>query len=402
MTRRIIVHDTVCLMTKRLLFFLFAFVISFIIPLRAFHGTSKASKVLHSRILPLIENHECIGLSVVVVKDNNIIYYDSFGYNPDYSDSTKRTPIKREDINYIASISKTFVSTAIMQLKEKGILKLDDDVNKYLAFSVRNPHYPEIPITIRMLLTHRSSLNNLNYTVTFDHFNLLIPEKNKDYSQCYNNYKPDTDYDYCNYGYVILGAIIENITRLRLDDYIDKFIMKPMGLYGGFNVEKLDSSRFVRAYLHSKGKFVKPIDVYKPDKYLKDYVLGFSTPALHPADGMIISSYDLAKFMLMHMNDGQYKNGKRIISSESEKEMRIAPKDNRNYGLALAHYSFLNGVDLIGMTGGARGMHTAMYFNPDEKYGFVVFCNGCNSASAADEGLNKLVVKELFSTFISR
>jgi CubicO group peptidase (beta-lactamase class C family) len=117
---------------------------------------------------------------------------------------------------------------------------------------------------------------------------------------------------------------------------------------------------------------------------------------------MIISSYDLAKFMLMHMNDGQYKKGKRIISSESEKEMRIAPKDNKNYGLALAHYNFLNGVDLIGMTGGARGMHTAMYFNPDEKYGFVVFCNGCNSSSAADGGLNIHVVKELFSTFISR
>lgn len=387
---------------QRVICFLFATAICFVIPLYAFHGKPEESKELHGRIIQLMEEHECIGLSVVVVKDNKIVYYDSFGYNPDYSDPTKRIPIKKDDINYIASISKTFISTAIMQLKEKRLLNLDDDVNKYLDFSVRNPHYPDTPITIKMLLTHRSSLNNLNYTVTFDHFNLLIPEKNRDCSQCYNNYKPGTDYDYCNYGYVILGAIIEKTSGMRLDDYIDRFIMKPMGLYGGFNVEKLDSCRFVRAYHHAKGKFVKPIDVYKPDKYLKDYVLGFSTPALHPADGMIISSNDLAKFMLMHMNDGRYKKGKRIISSESEKEMRIAPKDNKNYGLALAHYNFLNGIDLIGMTGGARGMHTAMYFNPDEKYGFVVFCNGCNSTSAADGGLNKLVVKELFSTFISK
>lgn len=394
-------NDTIVFF-QRVICFLFAELLCFIIPLYAFHGKPEKSKELKGKIIRLMENYEGIGLSVVVVKNNKIIYYDSFGYKPDYSDSTKRTPIKKNDINYIASVSKTFISTAIMQLKDKRLLNLDDDVNKYLDFSVRNPHYPDTPISIRMLLTHRSSLNNLNYTVTFDHFNLLFPEKNRDYSKCFNNYKPGTNYDYCNYGYAILGAIIEKTSGMRLDDYIDKFIMEPMGLYGGFNVQKLDSSRFVRAYHYAKGKFVRPIDVYKPDKFMKDYVLGVSTPALHPADGMIISSYDLAKFMLMHMNDGQYKKGKRIISSESEKEMRIAPKDNKNYGLALAHYNFLNGVDLIGMTGGARGMHTAMYFNPDEKYGFVVFCNGCNSSSAADGGLNKHVVKELFSTFISR
>ena len=380
--------------------FRFAIAICFIIPLYAFHGKSEKSKELHSRIIQLMEKHEGIGLSVVVVKNSKIVYYDSFGYNPDYSDSTKRTPIKKNNINYIASVSKTFISTAIMQLKDKRLLSLDDDVNKYLDFSVRNPYYPDTPITIRMLLTHRSSLNNLNYTVTFDHFNLLIPEKNKDYSQCYNNYKPGTSYDYCNYGYAILGAVIEKTTGLRLDDYMDKYIMKPMRLYGGYNVEKLDSDRFVRTYQYSKGKYVRPIDVYKPDGHLKDYVLGFSTPTLHPADGMIISSCDLAKFMMMHMNDGQYKKGKRIISSESEKEMREVPSDNRNYGLALAHYNFINGIDLIGMTGGARGMHTAMYFNPEGKYGFVVFCNGCNSTSAADGGLNKLVVQELYKSFI--
>lgn len=395
-------RDTYWLMIKRLPLFLYAIAISFVIPWYASSRGFVNKKELHSRILHLMEKYECVGLSVVAVKDNKIVYYDSFGYNPDYSDSTKRTSIKREDINYIASISKTFISTAIMQLKEKRLLNLDDDVNKYLDFSVRNPHYPDTPISIRMLLTHRSSLNNIKGVFSFDHFNLLIPEKNREYSKCFNNYKPGAGYDYCNYGYAILGAIIEKTSGMRLDNYIDKFIMKPMGLYGGFNVEKLDSNLFVKSYWYEKGKFIKQPGAYKPDKYLKDYVLGFSTPALHPADGMIISSYDLAKFMLMHMNDGRYKKGKRIISSESEKEMRIAPKNNKNYGLALAHYSFLNGVDLIGMTGGARGMHTAMYFNPDEKYGFVVFCNGCNSASAADEGLNKLVVKELFSTFISR
>lgn len=373
-----------------------------VVPLCAFTILGEKDSDLRSRILRLMDKHQCVGLSVVVVKNNEIVYYESFGYNPDYSDSTKRKPIKQSDVNYIASISKTFVSTAILQLKERGRLSLDDDVNKYLDFSLRNPYYPDIPITIRMLMTHRSSLNKMNGAVTFDHFNVFVPEKNKDINKTFNNYKPGVEYEYCNLGYIILGAIIEKASGVRFDEYVDKNIIKPMGLYGGFNIEKLDSNCFVRTYKYNNGNFIKQPVMYMPDKYLSNYVLGFSTPALHPADGMIISSCDLAKFMLMHMNDGMYKNGKRIISKASELEMRKIPDGNKSYGLALAHYDYIiKGVDMIGMTGGARGMHTAMYFDPEKKYGFIVFCNGCNSTGAGDGGLNKLVVKELFKAFIA-
>lgn len=389
-------------MAMKRIFLLFALIALFFVVLCAFTVYSEDGSDLRSRIIRLMDKHQCVGLSVVVVKNNKIVYYDSFGYNPDYTDSAKRKPIKQSDVNYIASISKTFVSTAIMQLKERGKLSLDDDVNKYLDFSVRNPYFPDTPITIRMLMTHRSSLNKLKGAVIFDHFNLLIPESNKDYISCYNNYKPGSEYEYCNYGYVILGAIIEKASGMRFDTYVEENIMKPLGLYGGFSIEKLDSNRFVRAYKFINGEFRKQHKMYKPDKYLKDYVLGSSTPALHPADGMIISSTDLAKFMMMHMNDGRGENGEQIISGESEKEMRKTADGNKSYGLALSHYDFIKGIDLVGMTGGSRGMHTVMFFNPKEKYGFVVFCNGCNSTYANDGGFNKLIVKELYKSFISR
>ncbi len=59
----------------------------------------------------------------------------------------------------IASISKTITATAVMQLWEQGLFELDDDVNDYLPFNVRNPNHPDVPITFRMLLTHTSSIN---------------------------------------------------------------------------------------------------------------------------------------------------------------------------------------------------------------------------------------------------
>ena len=359
---------------------------------------------IKSRIEKLMKDHDAIGMSVVVVKDNEIVYYGSFGYNPDYSDPAKRKPIRQDDVNYIASISKTFVATAIMQLVERGKLSLDDDVNNYLDFSVRNPSYPDVPITVRMLLTHRSSLNKLKGAITFDHFNLLIPEKNRDYKKCYNDYKPGADYDYCNFGYVILGAIIEKASGMRFDTFIEENIMRPLNLYGSFNIEHLDSSRFVKTYRYKNNKYIEQPLMYMPEKDLKNYVIGLSTPALHPADGMIISSTDLAKFMLMHMNDGKYKDGSRIISKESERIMRTPGRGNKTYGLALSqnNNSLVKGDSLIGMNGGSRGMHTSMYFCPEKKYGFVVFCNGCNSQNAGGSGLNKPVIKELYKFFIEQ
>ena len=129
---------------------------------------------INDQIEKIRSKYDNIGLAVVVVKNNRIVYSKTFGYNPDPSDPTKGVPIKTDDIFYIASVSKTFVGTAVMQLVEKGRLSLEDDVNRYLDFSVRNPRFPDVPITIRMLLAHRSSLKKNAHYIGFDKIN---PEK---------------------------------------------------------------------------------------------------------------------------------------------------------------------------------------------------------------------------------
>lgn len=359
------------------------------------HAAGGDNNKLRQRIDSLMVEYEAIGISFVVVKDKKILCYKSYGYNPDYLDSTKKKTINREDIYYMASISKTFVGTAIMQLVEKGKLGLDDDVNRYLDFDVRNPYFPDDTITVRMLLAHNSSISKLKGAITFDKLDIINPEKNADYFDCYNNFKPGSKTEYTNIGYVLLGAIIEKASGMRFDDYIQKYIIEPLGIYGGFNPSLLDSNRFVKTYKYSKGKFYQQPAAYKPDKNLKDYVLGYSTPALHPADGLIISACDLANYMIMHMDNGLAANGKRLISEKSEILLRDKSIHNLYYTNA-----YIPEVVLIGMNGGARGMHTEMFFSPDKGFGFVILCNGCNSTGAADGGLNKLVMRELYNTFI--
>lgn len=356
---------------------------------------------LQEKIQEIMRQYETIGLSMVVVKDNKILYSTSLGYNPDYINPEKRDSIKKKNVYYIASISKTFVGTAIMQLVEQGKLRLDDDVNQYLDFRVRNPYFSQIPITIRMLLSHQSSIKK---GATYNSFAIFKSKQDKNIKQLFNNCKPGTAYDYSNLGYVLLGAVIEEVSGMRFDDYIDKNIITPMGLYGSYNVLKLDSNLFVRTYKYdrSKERFVKQGSTYKQDVISdKNYIKGYSTPSLRPAGGMMMSADDLAKYMIMHMNMGKALTGNRIISKESEQTMRKGQGIKKNIGLSFVRFSgTLPGKNLVGMTGGARGIHSAMLFQPEENFGFVVICNGCNSQNTDGFDMNKKIILELYNAFI--
>lgn len=364
------------------------------------------SITLEEKIVQIMDNYQAIGLTTVVVRDNKICYTNTFGYNPDYNDSTLRNPIPDDGIYYIASISKTFISTAIMQLVEGKKIKLDDDVNKYMSFNVRNPKYPTVPITIRMLLCHRSSINHDVYALTLD---LINPQVNKDWSECYNDYAPGEQYEYCNYSYCILGAIIENVTGERLDDYVENHITKPLGLYSSYNLNRIDSNRLIRAYYFEKDKmqfrksYHYKYHVYNYSFYndlLNNYKLGYSVAAFEPTGGIKISAVDLAKYMMMHMNYGKYA-GIRIISRKSEREMRKPQMGNPKYGLAFSRFpNRVDDVELEGMVGFGRGVHSSMLFNAKKKYGFVVISNGDNSKSSDGQNMNTEIIRCLYKYLV--
>ena len=355
--------------------------------------------LLKHRIEGIRENFKSVGLYVSAVNKGVIVYSSTFGYNPDYSDTTKRIPIRDNDLFLIASVSKTFVGTAILQLVEKKRIALDDDVNKYLDFSVRNPKYPQIPITIRMLLCHRSGLKRNS---PYPDFLFVIKEGNTNkLISLFEDFAPNSKSSYSNMGFDILGAVIENVTGIRFDDYVNNNILKPLGLGGGYDVQKLDTSRFVRTYSYKDGKYVKLSPVYSKKRIQdKDYKLGYSTTVLWPAGGMVISGKDLTKYMLAHIKKGKLKGTKRILKEQSER-LLWERQMKSGFGLSFVHVSqtFI-GVDLVGMTGGARGIHSVMMFNPEQKLGFVVICNGCTSKSADGIEMNKLIMKELYDAYI--
>jgi CubicO group peptidase (beta-lactamase class C family) len=348
-------------------------------------------------ISAIMQETPVAGLSVAVVKGNRVIYAHSFGY----MDLENRIPLTNDNIFRIASISKSFSATSIMQLAENGKLSLDDDVGDLLGFPVRNPKFPGTIITLRMLLSHRSSINDSQGYFSLD---AIDPSKNADGSKCYNDYEPGKGYQYCNLNYNLTGTIIEKISGERFDQYVKKHITDPLGLKAGYCVDSLDASSFAKIYEYrsDSSKFIHAPAAYAPrSTEIAAYVMGRSTPVFSPTGGMKISAVDLARYMVMHSRMGRFEGG-RIISKKSAGMMRTVLSEKEGYGLALLTTDkLISGERMLGHTGSAYGLYSAMFWHPTKKFGFIVISNGCHSGYS--EGFNTVIrktVNGLYDVFI--
>lgn len=338
-------------------------------------------------IKAIMQEIPVMGLSVAVVKDNKIIYAQSFGTKS----RENNAPLTNDCIFRIASISKSFSATSIMQLAERKKLSIDQDVSELIGFKVRNPKFPETVITLRLMMSHLSSINDSQGYFTLDAIN---PEKNPNWAKSYSHYEPGKGYAYCNLNFNMIGAIIEKISGERFDQYVIKHLLDPLGLYGGYDVDGLDKSRFASIYEYKadSSKFILSEGAYASRaKELSNYAMGYTTPVFSPTGGMKISATDLAKYMLMHSNHGKYK-GKRIISKKSAEQMQTAMSEEEGYGFAIETTSkMIPGKTMKGHTGVAYGLFSAMFFHPEEKFGIVVISNGC--APGYSEGYNTVIRK---------
>src|SRR5574344_2494747 len=242
----------------------------------------QTKKEINSDIAQVMKEFNTVGLGVAVVRNGQIVYANSWGYK----DLDNKKALKNDDIFRIASISKSFTATAIMQLVEQGKVSLDEDVSDLVGFKVRNPKFPDVKITLYMLLSHSSSLNDSRGYFTLD---VINPAKSKDYAKAYNDYCPGTQYEYCNLGYNTLGTILERTSGERFDQYVVHHVLNPLFVYGGYWVASLDSSKFVTLYERNEktGQYEPQPEAYDPrTEQIANYQMGYSTPVFSPTGGM--------------------------------------------------------------------------------------------------------------------
>ncbi|MDR0420566.1 MAG: beta-lactamase family protein [Prevotellaceae bacterium] len=358
----------------------------------------KLNKQANDAISQVLDNYDYVGLAVAVVNENKLVYSNEFGCK----NMETQEQISKDDLFRIASISKTFTSTAIMQLYEQGKFNLDDDISDALGYSVRNPNFPNDKITYKMLLSHTSSLSDAEGYFNFD---ILKPEINPNYANAYWDYAPGEKYNYCNLGFNLLGALVEIHSGLRFDVYIRQNLLIPLGITdAGFNIDSLENSKFVKIYTRQDSAWVESTDAYKSRAAeMENYTLGKNAVLFSPTGGMKISATNLAKWMLCRMNYGSINNVK-IIDEETSKLM-FTPVEPTNgtssYGLGITVSNMVEGFTLTGHTGSAYGLLSAMFFNPNEKFGVVMITNG----SAPKNGENKIIsdiINAMYKVFYNK
>ncbi len=360
-----------------------------LVAITLFTSLSAQYKSADDCIQSIIKGTNAVGLSIAVVKKDQVIYANSYGWKS----MENKTPLTNDCLFRIASISKSFSATSIMQLVKAGKLHLNDDVSDLVGFKVRNPKYPETVITLAMLMQHRSSINDSQGYFSLD---FIDPATNSNWQKCYNDYEPGKGYQYCNLNFNMVGTIIERASGERFDQYVKHHVLDPLGLYGGYCVDSLDKSRFASIYEYNadSAKYTYSPAAYAPrSEEIAHYVMGRSTPIFSPTGGMKISATDLARYMIMHKNLGK-ANGKRIIPKKYSKLMQEVYSDEEGYGMALETTSkLIPGVTLTGHTGSAYGLYSAMFFNKKEDYGIVVICNGCSNVY--NSGFNAFIGKAM-------
>ncbi len=196
------------------------------------------------------------GFAVSIFRKDSVLFQKGFGQ----SNLKNKSPYIAENVQIVASITKTLVGVALMKLVEEGKLDLDNSINGILPFEVKNPFYPNEKITIRHLATHTSSIaytENSDPGYRFeeplqlkdfseDYVELLaLLNKTDKYSmkeflekklakngewykkQVFLNEKPGTHYEYSNFGIALLALIIEMKTGESFDEYTEELILNP-------------------------------------------------------------------------------------------------------------------------------------------------------------------------------
>jgi CubicO group peptidase (beta-lactamase class C family) len=289
--------------------------------------------------------HPLSGLSVLAVRDGKVAYQQQFGLRRiDTAGTGSTAPVTPATMFRIASISKMMTTFGLMKLLEEGRVELDADAGSYLGFPLRNPHFPDQPITLRQLLSHTSSLrDDAGYSWGTDTrlSDVLLPGGSK-----YGNgatwsqgpsAAPGTYFTYCNLNWGVIGTIMERVSGERFDRLMKRLLLTPMGLRGGYNSSEFSPAEVAdTATLYRKrttdteiwnpaGPWIAQVDNYgvvapAAPAGIASYVIGSNATLFSPTGGMRISAPDMGKIMLMLINQGQHE-GKQILQPGTIKLM---------------------------------------------------------------------------------
>ena len=258
-----------------------------------------ATTQLEDTIGAEMERSGLTGLAIALIKQGDIVWSNAYGTaNVDTGEVlTTEMPFS------IMSVTKTMISTALMQLRDEGHFQLDDPANQYLAPTrISNDFEAESPVTIRQLMTHTSGLPVLS--VEGRPGKISLDEYVNQFAR--TTHRPGTEIVYANSAFVAMGVLIERFSGMGVDEYLRARIFEPLGMASArlANPEHGDE--------HATGHYRSFVDGKVRTLPLPEW----STIPNSPAGGVWSTVEDVAKFVAAHLS-----NGGPILSRETTAEM---------------------------------------------------------------------------------
>jgi CubicO group peptidase (beta-lactamase class C family) len=321
-----------------------------------------------------MEAHHVAGAAVSVVKDGEVFLAKGHGY----SDVDNRVPVDPDTTLFrLASVTKLFTWTAMMQLVEQGKLDLDEDVNAYLDFKMPDT-YPQ-PITLRHLMDHTAGFEDRFYDTATSSAEepVLLGEWLATHIPA--RVRPPGEFAaYSNYGAGLAGYIVERVSGLSYDNYIEQYILGPLEMAHTTTRQPLPddlSADMSAGHMCVNGAY---------------QAQDFSWEQSAPAGSAWASATDMAYFMIAHLQHGQYRDD-RILKEATAQQMHSQSfaHDARLNGFAHGFFeSNQNGQWIIGHGGELANAYSHLAILPEQGIGLFVASNSPGGFHLQTELLN--------------
>src|SRR5690606_16059614 len=307
------------------------------------------------------------GAVVVVVKDGRVLLQKGYGL----ADVEAGTPVDPENTLFRpGSVSKLFTWTAVMQQGEAGRIDLDADINQYLDFEI--PARDGEPVTMRQVMTHTAGFEEALRGLIFSDESGLVP-----LGETLKHWIPQrihpagTTPAYSNYATALAGYIVERVSGEPFDDYVERHIFQPLGMRHASFRQPLPEALAAKM---SKGYRSLSDGEAKPYEFI----------TLAPAGSLAGTGADMARFMVAHLQKGEYE-GARILSEQTAEQMHRTGQASVGplHRMMLGFYeTSLNGHFAIAHGGDTQWFHSDVRLYPDDGVGYFISMNSSGRESA--------------------
>jgi CubicO group peptidase (beta-lactamase class C family) len=382
---------------------------------RAEQPSSDHSGPIAAKLQPFVDHHTLAGAVLLVATKDKVVDVETVGY----ADIATAKPMRPDNLFWIASQSKAMTAAALMILVDEGKVNVDDPVEKYLpefkALTTVNVQVDgktiltpiSHPITVKNVLTHTSGLpfKSAAEQPTLDA--LPLADAVKSYTTSPLIFQPDTKYQYANAGINTAGRIIEVVSGMPYEKFMDERLFKPLSMTDTtFWPNKEQVARLAKSYKPNNEKTGLEETLVGQLHYpLTDHAHRFPMPA----GGLFSTAGDVAKFCQMLLNGGEL-GGKRVLSAAAVQQMTSTQdgdiqnkgKGENGYGFGLQTSRKVHGDPQPG-SGGSFGhggaYSTSMQIDPAHGLIFVYMVQHAGYANSDGKQIQPTFQKAALDSF---